>query len=89
MHHIKAHVAGTGDAEQGIHVGTIHVEQAAVVVHHFGDSNDLFFEESDSVGVGQHQCGHITVKLAAEIVKVGASFGIAFDGDNFIARKSG
>ena len=89
MHHIKAHVAGAGDAEKGVHVGSIHVEQAAVVVHHFSHLLNILFKEADGIGVGQHQRCHITIKLALQILQIGAPVGIALDGDNLIARQRG
>ena len=63
MNHIETHISRTGNAEQCIHIGTVHIEQAAVIMHHCCELQDLFFKKADGIRIGKHQCGNIAVKL--------------------------
>ena len=47
VHDIDAEVAGTGFADEGIHVRAVHVEERASVVENVGDVVDLVFEDAD------------------------------------------
>ena len=59
MHDVEAHVARPDHAEQGIHVGSVVVEQAATAVHEFRDLHYVALEESERVGVRHHYAGDI------------------------------
>jgi len=86
---IKAHVAWSGYAKQGVHVGAVHVKEAAVFVDHVGYGNNLFFKQADGVGVGEHQCGNIPVEFFLEVVEVCASDFVAFYRHNRVSGKCG
>ena len=64
MHHVDAEVAGTRLADQGVHVGAIHVEERAFGVKNVGDLVDLAFEHADGGRIGEHQRSGIFVDLA-------------------------
>ena len=54
MHHIESHVARTANAEHGIEVGSVVVEQSTAAVYHFGYLGNAFFEKTERIGIGHH-----------------------------------
>ncbi len=52
VHEIHAKISGTNFPNQSIHVGAVHVQQAALSVHDVGYLMDLLFEYSQRVGIG-------------------------------------
>ena len=63
MHHVDAEIAGTNFTDQRIHVGAVHVKQAALGMHNVGDLVDLLLEHAQRIGIGQHQRGNIFIHL--------------------------
>ena len=63
VHDVHAEVAGAGLGDEGVHVGSVHVEQAALAVEDLGDLRDLLVEDAEGVGVGEHEAGDILVHL--------------------------
>jgi len=59
VHHVHAEVPGTGLADQGIHVGAVHVEQGALGVEDVGDLMNLTLEDANGAGIGEHQRGRV------------------------------
>ena len=59
VHDINAKIAGARDANQRVHVGAVHVDKAAFVMHDAADFADVLFENANSVGVGDHQARDI------------------------------
>ena len=78
VHHVHAEVAGTDFADQRVHVGAVHVEQAALGVHDFGDLVDLLLEDAQRVGIGEHQRRNIFVHLRCERGHIHHALGIGF-----------
>ena len=66
VHHVDAEVAGAHLADQRVHVGAIHVEQAALGMQDVGDFVNLLLEHAQGVGIGQHQSRDILVHLCFE-----------------------
>ena len=66
VHHVDAEVAGPHLADQRVHVGAVHVEQAALGVQDVGDLVDVLLEHAERIGIGQHQRGDIFVHLRRE-----------------------
>src|SRR5215472_5148601 len=66
VHDVDAEVAGPGLPDQGIHVGAVHVEEAAFLMEDLGDLVNLLFEDAESVGIGEHQAGNIFVHLGGQ-----------------------
>ena len=62
VHDVEAHVAGPADAEHGVEVGAVVVEQPAGLVHEPGDLGDVLVEEAEGVGVGEHEAGDVVVE---------------------------
>ena len=63
VHQVDAEVAGTHFADQRVHVGAVHIKQAAFSVHDVGDLVNLLLENSEGVGIGQHQRGDFFIHL--------------------------
>ena len=63
VHEIHTKIAGTHLAYQGIHIGTIHVKQAALLMHDVRNLVNLLLEHSQGVGIGKHQRSDLFVHL--------------------------
>ena len=70
VHDVKAHVARTHGAEDRVQVRAVVVEQSTDVVHRRGDLGDLLFEESERVGVGQHDAGDVGTERGFQLLEV-------------------
>ena len=55
VHDVDAEIARVRNADERIHVGAVHVDEAASVVHDAADFANVFFEDADGVGVGDHE----------------------------------
>ena len=55
VHDVDAHEAGLGDADEGVEVGAVAVEVAALGVDDPGDVEDPVLEDAERVGHRQHQ----------------------------------
>ena len=65
MHHVGAEIAGTRDAQDGVHVGAVQIDQPAAAVNPSGDLTDLPVEQSERVGIGHHQHRDVVVQFRA------------------------
>ena len=79
VHHIEAEIPRTGDAQQGVHVGTVAVYQAAGLVHHLVDFGDVFIKEPESVRVGDHDPGQLVIAERSQFFEVDVAAGIGRD----------
>ena len=72
MDHVDAHVAGSSDSNQRIHVGAIHVDKSAGVVDDLTDLLDVPLKEPERVGVREHEPGNVAAEAElAKVCKVG------------------
>ncbi len=55
VHDVDAEVAGAGDAEDGVEVGAVVVDQAASLVDDLHDLLDVLVPQAERVRVGDHQ----------------------------------
>ena len=78
VHDVDAEVAGTDFADQRVHVGAVHVEQAAFGVHDLGDLVDLLLEDAQRVGICEHQCRDIFIHLRSERGHIHHALSIGF-----------
>ena len=78
VHHVNAEIAGADFADQRVHVGAVHVEQAALGVHDLGDLVDFLLEHSQRVGIGEHQRGDVFVHLRRQRGHIHHALGIRF-----------
>ena len=44
MHHVGAKISWAGDAENGVHIGAIEVDQSTDLMQHGGNSSDIRFK---------------------------------------------
>ena len=54
VHHIEAEVAGTDDAGERVHVCAVPVNQPAAISRQLHHLLDVFLEQAQRVGVGDH-----------------------------------
>ena len=66
VHHVHAEIAGPRLADQRVHVGAVHVKQAAFGVHDVGDLVNVLLEHSQRIGIGEHQRGDVFIHLRFE-----------------------
>ena len=66
VHHVHTEIAGANLANQGVHVGAIHIKQPALGMHDVGNLVDLLFEDSQRIRIRQHQRGNIFVALCRQ-----------------------
>ena len=58
VHHVGTKITRPGDAQNGIHVGAIEVNQGALLVDLAGDFQNLIVKKAQGVWVGDHEnCG--------------------------------
>ena len=70
---ICADEAGVGPAALAVHIGTIHVDQSAAVVHDLEELTDVYLEDAVRTRVGDHGAGEavlILLRLGAEVLHV-------------------
>lgn len=73
MAYIGADKAGVGDADLTVHVGSVHVDLASVLMYDVADLADLDLEYSVSRRIGDHDAGEavlVGLGLLAQLVHV-------------------
>ena len=63
VHHVDAEISGPHPADQGVHVGAVHVQQAAFGVQNVGDLMNVLLENAERVRIGEHERGDVFVHL--------------------------
>ena len=85
VHHVRAKIARTRDAQYGVHVGAVQIDQPAAVMDPLGDLADLAIEQSQRVRVRHHEHCQLVVQLGAQVVQVDQTAVGALDGDRLKA----
>ncbi len=85
MDDVEAHVAGPGAPHDRVEVRPVVVESAADAVHDARDLGDVAVEETERVGVGEHQAGDRLVGLRAQVVEVHPALGVGRHLDDLVA----
>ena len=70
VQHIDTKVPGPYDAQQGVHVGPITIDQAATAMDEIDYLSHLLFEQPKRIGIGQHQPGDIRATVLLEFFKI-------------------
>ena len=68
VHDIHAESPGLGDTDQRVHVRAIHVEQRAFLVENLRDALDVRLEDTQRIGIRDHERGDILVYDAFELL---------------------
>ena len=89
VHHVDAEIARPGDAQNGVHVGAIEVDERAPAVQHLGHGGDLVVEQAEGVRVGDHEHRRPLVELGFEIDEIDQPAVIALDADGIKAGDGG
>ena len=75
MNDVDAHVTRARDADQGIHVCAVHVNQTTGIMHDATNLFDVSLEQAERVGICQHQPGHVSVRAQlSQVIEIGQSF---------------
>ena len=85
VHDVDAKIAGPRHSHQRIHIGAVHVNQAASGVDNIRNPADFRFESSQRIGIGQHQSCHIGIHGAGEVNHVDATLFIRLEGAHLVA----
>ena len=78
--HVAAEFTGCGHAHQRVHIGAVHIDTAAVLVHQRAEFLHAHFEHAVRAGVGDHhrgQVGAVLFALRLEVVHVDVAHRIA------------
>ncbi|TFB01085.1 hypothetical protein CCMA1212_006819 [Trichoderma ghanense] len=85
--------AGRSEPDLGVHVGAVHVDEAAVLVNNVAHLADLGLKDTKGAGVRDHdgaQLGSMLLALGLEIFQVEvASLGVTLDGHDAHANHGG
>ena len=76
VHEIDTEISGANFAYQGIHVGAVHVDQAAFGMHNVGDFVDLLLKDAQCIGIGEHQSSDILIHLRFQHAGIDDAAGI-------------
>ena len=49
--HVGAEIGGSAEADQGVHVRPVQVDQSTGLVHHLADLADVAFEDPQRIGI--------------------------------------
>ena len=79
VHHVHAEVAGPRDAEDGVHIGAVEVDQGALAMYQIGNLRDLVIEDAERIWVGNHENGGASVELGREIGEIDEAAVVALD----------
>ena len=86
VHHIHAEIAWTGDAYQRVHVRAVHIEERSLGVQDFRDLWNTLLEDTQRLGIGDHQRGDISGHQVAQFVDVDLAVRFRLDVFDFVAR---
>ncbi|MPN24717.1 hypothetical protein SDC9_172119 [bioreactor metagenome] len=70
VHHVEPHVPRAGDAQDGVHVGAVVIQQAARFMHHVRDFSDIGIKQPQRIGVGQHESGHLFIQQPGQSLQI-------------------
>ena len=89
MDDVGAELPRAGHSGQRVHVGPVQVDQPAPAVDNLGNLLNLFFKDTERVGVGNHQRGHFFVHRLAQRVEVELPVEIGRDAADTVAGDGG
>ena len=70
MAHVDAEVSGPADADQGVHVGPVHVNLSSGAVDDLANVSDAFLEDAVCRRVSDHQCSQLITMAFSEFTQV-------------------
>ena len=90
--HVGADVAGAAEADLGVHVGAVHINQPAVLVDDAADVLDGFLEDAVGGGVSHHERGEfgaVLLSLGPEVGEADVAVVVAGHGHDAQAGHDG
>lgn len=85
MNDVKAHISRTSHAGDGVQVSPVVVDQSPDLMNQSSDLLNLRLEDSQRVGIGQHQRGHVLVQERLEGAQVHLPSRVRGDLGNLVA----
>ena len=85
VHDVGADMAGFADADEGLQVGAIHIDEATGVVHDGTDVANTFLEHTVGRRVGDHQGGKVVGMfgcLGSQVIERDVAVIAAFNDDD-------
>jgi hypothetical protein len=89
VHHVRAEIAGPRDAQDGVHVRAVEIDEAAPLVNAPRDFAHLPVEQAQRAGIGDHEHGDRVVQLGRQVLQIDEARGIALHRDEVEARHLG
>ena len=69
--HIGPDISRTGQSHLGVHIGPVHINLSAVLMHHIDDLQDVVFKNPVGGRVGDHDGSKVTAVDLSQFFKVG------------------
>ena len=92
VQHVGTHFGGLHDADLGVHVRTVHIHLAAVLMHDLADVADAFFVHAVGGRIGNHQRAQVVFVLGSfgfQILDIDVAFFVGFHHHHFHAQHIG
>jgi hypothetical protein len=79
VHGVDAEIGRTDAADDRVEIGAVAIEIGADRVHRFGDRDDVVFEKTAGVRIGQHEGGDVGVECRLQRIEINAAASIGGD----------
>ena len=83
MNDVEAHVAWSNDSQNRVQICPVVVEQSPNLVNRFCDLLDVLFEESQGIGIRQHDPSDVAIKCRLERFKINQAPFVGWQGRHF------
>jgi len=80
MHHVGAEIARPRNAENGVHVRAVEINQAAALMHQTSYLRHLLIEQSERAGISDHEHGNLVVELRRQVLHIDHALAVALHG---------
>ncbi len=85
MHEVEADVTGLDNAQDGVEVRAVAIHQAASLMHQIGDFAHMLVEQSQRIGIREHQASGAWPKFTLEVVQIDVAACACLDFDHLHA----
>ncbi len=85
MNYVEAHVSGTHHSHNRVEVCAVVIAQTARLVHYFGDFQNIFVKQAQSVGVCKHKSRRVVADKRFQSLNVHSALAVAGNGNDFKA----
>ena len=89
VHHVRAKIARTRNAQNGIHIGPIQINQASFRMNLIGNFSHASLKKTQCIRVGDHKDRHRLVEFGHQIFHIDKAIRCTFNGDRIKAAHPG